>query len=81
MRSTFKVLFYMKKYDAKASGQVPVMCRITVDGSIAQFSCKLTIDPKIWDAAANKASGRSDHAVAANRKLDTIRVGITKHYN
>ena len=28
---------------------VPVMGRITVDGSQTQFSCKLTVDPKLWD--------------------------------
>lgn len=41
MRSTFKVLFYLKKNAPKKNGSVPVMCRITIDGTIAQFSCKL----------------------------------------
>lgn len=57
------------------------MCRITIDGSIAQFSCKTSVDPKVWDISAGRASGRSDHAVAVNRRLDAIRVGINKHYN
>ena len=41
MRSTFKVLFYLKKNAPKKNGSVPVMCRITIDGTIAQFSCKM----------------------------------------
>ncbi len=40
MRSTFKVLFYVKKGCEKRSGNLPLMCRITVDGEIKQFSCK-----------------------------------------
>lgn len=30
MRSTFKVLFYVKKGSAKPNGNLPLMCRITV---------------------------------------------------
>ncbi len=41
MRSTFKVLFYVKKGSEKPNGNLPLMCRITVDGEIKQFSCKM----------------------------------------
>ena len=37
MRSTFKVLFYVKKGSAKPNGNLPLMCRLTVDGEIKQF--------------------------------------------
>ena len=39
MRSTFQVLFYVKKGSEKPNGNLPLMCRITVDGEIKQFSC------------------------------------------
>lgn len=32
MRSTFKVLFYVKKGSEKPNGNLPLMCRLTVDG-------------------------------------------------
>ena len=41
-RSTFKVLFYVKRQSEK-SGQVPVMGRITINGTMSQFSCKLSV--------------------------------------
>lgn len=41
MRSTFKVLFYVKKGSEKPNGNLPLMCRITVDGEAKQFSCKI----------------------------------------
>lgn len=41
MRSTFRILFYLKRNAPKSNGLVPVMCRITVNGKISQFSCKL----------------------------------------
>lgn len=43
MRSTFKVLFYVKKGSAKPNGNLPLMCRLTVDGEIKQFSCKMDV--------------------------------------
>ena len=48
MKSTFSVIYYLKRQVVKKDGTVPVMGRITVDGSQTQFSCKLTVDPKLW---------------------------------
>ena len=45
MKSTFSVIYYLKRQVVKKDGTVPVMGRITVDGSQTQFSCKLTVDP------------------------------------
>ena len=67
-RSTFKVLFYLKR-QAEKNGKVPVMGRITVNGTIAQFSCKLTVRSALWDTKANKASGKSIEAQRINEKL------------
>ncbi len=80
MRSTFKVLFYLKKNAPKKSGFVPVMCRVTVDGQVAQFSCKLDVDPKLWDTKTGRLMGRSNIALEANRFLDKIRVGVNSKY-
>jgi len=79
-RSTFKVLFYLKKNNLKPDGKAPIMGRITVNSSIAQFSCKLNIKPDLWDTKANKASGKSLEAQKINQKLDNIRTQIGKQY-
>ena len=42
-RSTFRVLFYLKRYAPKKNGMIPVMCRITVNGKVSQFSSKLDV--------------------------------------
>ena len=56
-RSTFKVLFYVKRQSEK-HGQVPIMGRITINGTMSQFSCKLSVRSSLWDAKANKAAGK-----------------------
>lgn len=78
-RSTFKVLFYLKRRNEK-NGKVPVMGRITVNGTISQFSCKLNVRPALWDTEANKASGKSVEAQRINEKLENIKTNIGKQY-
>ena len=80
MRSTFKILFYLKKNNPKPTGTVPVMGRITIDGTISQFSCKMNISPNLWDTKAGRLTGKSTLAVKTNLALDKIRVDINRHY-
>ena len=80
MRSTFKVLFYLKKNNLNKDGEAPIMARITIDGTIAQFSCKVSIRPDLWETKYNRAIGRSEQAGQINRLLDEIKAGIDRHY-
>ena len=43
MRSTFKVLFFVKRNAAKKNGNAPIIARITIDQIVAQFNTKLEI--------------------------------------
>ena len=58
MRSTFNILFYVNKSKEK-NGVVPVMGRVTINGTQSQFSCKKTIPLGMWDVKGNCAKGRS----------------------
>ena len=78
-RSTFRVLFYVNKGKEK-NGIVPVMGRVTINGTQAQFSCKKNIALSMWDVKGNCAKGRSKEALQLNRDLDNIKAQIIKHY-
>lgn len=80
MKSTFSTIFYLKRLAVKKDGTVPIMGRITVDGTQTQFSCKLNIHPDLWDTKAGRATGRSTVALETNRMLDKMRVKINQHY-
>ena len=80
MKSTFSIIFYLKRQVVKKDGTVPVMGRITVDGTQAQFSCKVTANPKLWDTKGGRMTGKSMLALEVNRKLDKMRVSISKYY-
>lgn len=79
MRSTFKTVFYVNASKEK-NGIVPIMGRVTINGTIAQFSCKQTIPKTLWDAKGNRAKGKSKEAQAVNFALENIKAQITKHY-
>ena len=78
-RSTFKILFYVNKSKEK-QGIVPVMGRVTINGTQSQFSCKKSIPLDMWDVKGNCAKGRSKEALQINRDLDNIKAQIIKHY-
>ncbi|WP_430933962.1 site-specific integrase [Saccharicrinis sp. 156] len=81
MRSTFKVLFYLKKNAQKKDGTAPIIARITVNGKMAQFSTKLFIKPSAWSVELGKAKGRNTESKVINSVLEEIKTAIHKAYN
>lgn len=79
MKSTFKVLFYLKKGSEKKNGEVMIMARITIDGKLCQFSTKQSIQPDNWNTVAGKAKGRD--AGRINALLDDIRSSLNTIYH
>ncbi len=80
-RSTFRILFYIKRGNPKKNGNVVIMGRITIDGERTQFSTKLEIHPTQWDTHSGRVKGNGAKAVELNRSLDNIRGKAAMHYN
>lgn len=80
-KSTFKVLFYLKKNAPKKNGKVAIMGRITIDGKVAQFSTKLEIFPDKWDLKFGKVLGKSEEALSINRKLEELKTRLVNQYD
>ena len=68
MRSTFKLLYFVKRNAVKKNGNAPIIARITIDQVVAQFNTKLEINPAHWSVELGKASGRTAEAVHIDRK-------------
>ena len=79
MRATFKILFFVNRSKEK-NGMGPIMGRVTINGTQAQFSCKYSIAVEQWDTKANKVKGKSKEARDINFALDNIKAQIIKHY-
>ncbi|MDU4539306.1 MULTISPECIES: Arm DNA-binding domain-containing protein, partial [Bacteroidaceae] len=50
----FKVLLYLKKSEPDKTGKAPIMGRITLNRTMAQFSCKLSCTPGLWNARESR---------------------------
>ena len=79
MKSTFRVLFYLKKGSEKKNGEAMIMARITIDGKLCQFSTKQSILPNNWNVASGKAKGKD--AGKINALLDDIRSALNTIYH
>lgn len=79
-KTTFNILFYIKRNAQKANGRMPIMGRITVNGQAIQFGAKVDVDPNTWDSKAGKAVGRTKDASETNYVLDSIKATMTKIY-
>ena len=80
MKSTFRVLFFLKRDKVKKNGNMPIMARITIDGKLAQFNTKLEVNPKNWSAKTGKVNGRGAEFTRMNEMLDSIKATLHRHY-
>ena len=77
----FKVLLYLKKSGMDKNGKAPIMGRITVNRTMAQFSCKLSCTPSLWNPRASRLEGKSKEAVETNKDIEQLLLSIQKAFN
>ncbi|MDR0996017.1 MAG: phage integrase SAM-like domain-containing protein, partial [Tannerella sp.] len=75
-----KVLYYLKRNQSKANGQCPVMGRITIGSSVAQFSLKVDADAVLWGTKAGRMKGKSKAATECNRQIEKVNMLIHTRY-
>ena len=77
----FKVLLYLKRSGLDKSGKAPIMGRITVNRTIAQFSSKLSCTPELWNPRESRLNGKSKEAVEINAKIDKLLLAINSAFD
>lgn len=77
----FKVLLYLKKSGLDKNGKAPIIGRITVNNTMAQFSCKVSCTPTLWSARDSRLTGKSREAVEVNEKLDKLELSINSAFD
>lgn len=75
MRSTFRILFYINRSKQK-NGMVPIMGRITLNGTVSQFSCKLNVFEPFWDVSSHKAVFKSEYYERNYTTIDEAKIDI-----
>ena len=57
------------------------MGRITVNRTMAQFSCKLSCTPELWNPRESRLNGKSKEAVEVNAKIDKLLLDINAAFD
>lgn len=79
-QANVKVSFYLKKSEADANGNCPVMAKLNIGKySEAAFSVKMKVSQSRW--ASGRASGKSVTAKEINNRLDEIRAMVLSIYS
>lgn len=76
-----KVLLYLKKSGMDKNRKAPIMGRITVNRTMAQFSCKLSCTPSLWNPRASRLEGKSKEAVETNKDIEQLLLSIQKAFD
>ena len=77
----FKVLLYLKKSGLDKSGKAPIMGRITVNRTMAQFGCKFSCTPELWNPRESRLNGKSREAVETNAKIEKLLLAINTAFD
>lgn len=77
-RTTFSLLFYIRRNKLNKNGEAPVFMRLTVNGRRADASVKRFISPRLWNTAKGKAHERTREGKDLNLYLDAISANILR---
>ncbi|MDR1561479.1 MAG: site-specific integrase, partial [Dysgonamonadaceae bacterium] len=83
MTTDLKVSFYLKRErkGTKKEEIYPIVGKIIIGKSIAQFGSKLKVEERLWNVKAGRAVGKSHAATELNKALNKINTLIYKHYD
>ena len=77
-KSTFSILFFIKRQKLLKNGDAPVYMRVTVDGRFLEASLKRGVNPKTWNEKKQRSTGRDRLSLELNDYLDDTLAKILK---
>ena len=77
-RSTFSILFFIKRKKLLKNGDAPIYMRVTIDGRFLEVSLKRGVNHKIWNEKKQRSTGRDRLSIELNDYLDATLSKILK---
>ena len=75
-RSTFSVLFFVKRAKLLKNGEAPLFVRITINGKSVEFGIKRSIPESLWNQNKECSKGKDRTANELNHYLQTVRANL-----
>ena len=76
IRTTFNVLFILKKAKLLKNGEAPISMRITVNGRIVEIMVKRSIPIEQWNQSKECSKGKDHKSKELNHYLETVKARI-----
>ncbi len=76
MKTTFSLLFYLKKPKNYENGPIPVYLRITVDGKRAETTSGRECLPANWNSSTGRFRGTKEEIRSYNAYLDNLQTQV-----
>lgn len=77
-RSTFSILFFIKRKKLLKNGDAPIYMRVTIDGRFLEVSLKRGVNPKVWNEKKQRSTGKDRLSLELNDYLDATLSKILK---
>ncbi len=71
-RTTFSVLFYIKKQKLLKNGEAPICMRITVNKQKAEIMIKRSVPVELWNQAKECSKGKDRAATELNYYIGLV---------
>lgn len=75
-RTTFSLLFYIRRDKLNKRGEAPVFMRLTINGERADASIKRFVEPHAWNSDKGKANEKCRGGKDLNLYLNAISANI-----
>ena len=79
-RSSFTMMFYLKKTVVNKLGESPIYLRITYNGENSSLSLHRSINANFWNTKLGKAEGSDRNLKDLNRYLISVQSTVYEHY-
>ena len=76
IRSSFSILFFIRKSKLRKDGKAPIEVTITVNGDRNSFSTGKIVEYEKWDKTKQQAKGKDEESVSLNRFLQAVRAKL-----
>jgi hypothetical protein len=76
MKTTFSLLFYLKRPKNYENGPIPIYLRITVNGKRAETTSGRECLPAIWNSTTGRLRGTKEEVRSSNAYLDNLQTQV-----
>lgn len=78
-KSTFRILFYLKRTKTLNNGKLTIFMRITINGERAEISTHQSVESHLWNQGKAVVKGFSNSSKQVNDNLEHLKLKVFQY--